>query len=223
MVAFDIGVAEQFFALSSKARLSLILETTFADWCANLNQGVSLVYDNACAMIHGVTAGIFAIDQKPSGGAFEIFSSRLAMPIDLGLDHFNPDAGAFSTGADGGQNRFLLMLQTAVRSMSAADAPLEPRYLLPETPSIRRELTAAFTHIFSVQFRFWAQDLPDYEERYQKFRASLTEVSNVTLVEKDFSASLRRELRFRLKRKEPLETFETAVRAIAIGCELRSA
>jgi hypothetical protein len=174
-------------------------------------------------MIHGVTSGIFAAEAKPGDGPFAIFSSRLGLPIDLGLDNFNPDAGAMSLPEGGGKPRYLLMLQTAVRSLSTDDAPLEPRYLLPQEPAIFDALAEAYEQIFAVQFRFWAKDLADESARYQAFRASLADHPEVVCVEKDFSAMLRVKHRFRIKRKEPLETFETAVRGIAIGRDIQGA
>ncbi|HYP58462.1 MAG TPA: hypothetical protein VEQ35_09290, partial [Beijerinckia sp.] len=215
---YDIRFAQSFFALSIEERLSRLIEATFSDWCMHLNDGISLVYDNACAMINGVTENIFAVDLECPGD-FEIFSSRLGFKIETGHDQFNPDAGGFTIGGSP-KERLLFMFETGVRAMSAEDATFAPRYLLPEDPSVCHELGETFGHVFSAQLRFWTRDLPDYQGRYDEFRASLDSYPDVKVVEKNLSANLRRQLRFRLKRKEPVEFFQTPVTAIAIGREL---
>ncbi|ACB94332.1 hypothetical protein [Beijerinckia indica] len=225
MASYDMRFARAFFALSPQERLHRMIDTTFEDWRVNLNEGVSLVYDSACAMIQGVTEKIFGVDPlTPSsldagaGDVFDIVSSRLALPIETGHDQFNPDAGAL-TRPDA-PDPCLFLFETAVRALSSEDARFEPRYLLPSDAAEREALGKHYGRVFSVQLRFWTQDLPDYEARYHALQEELADYPDVVKAEKVFRVPLRIPLRFRMKHKEPFDRVETAVTAIAIGREL---
>jgi len=225
MASYDMRFARAFLDLTPQQRLSHIIDTTFPDWHRHLNEGVNLVYDNACSMIQSVTEKIFGVDPEApvpegaEGESFSIVSSRLALPIETGHDQFNPDAGAFAPPGTllGAARPFLFMFETAVRAMSSEDAAFEPHFLLPQTEAERSALATSYGEVFSVQLRFWTQDLADYPARLAAFRETLAGLPDVFIAEKVFHVPLRKPLRFRLKHKEPFDEVETAVTAIAIG------
>jgi hypothetical protein len=222
MAYVDLAVADRFFALSVEERLSQILEVAFPIWCAHVNEGVSLVYDNTCVMVHDVTAKILGVETRLAKGGFEIFGSRQALRVEMALEQFNPDAGGFALGEQDGKLPYLFMFQTAIKAMTSEDFRFEPRCLLPQDEAMNEELADSYRHLFSAQFRFWTKDAPDFQSRDAALRAALAEMSHVHLVEKGFSAELRTKNRFKLKRKEPFESVATEVAGIAIGLELRN-
>jgi len=221
MASYDMRFACAFLDRTPQQRLSHIIDTTFPDWHRHLNEGVNLVYDNACSMIQSITEKIFGVDPEApapegvEGETFSIVSSRLALPIETGHDQFNPDAGAFAL--PDAARPFLFMFETAVRAMSSEDAAFEPHFLLPQTEAERHALAKSYGEVFSVQLRFWTQDLADYPARYATFRETLADFPDLFVAEKVFHPLLRKPLRFRLKHKEPFDEVETAVTAIAIG------
>jgi hypothetical protein len=222
MAFIDLAVADRFFALSLQERLSRILDVAFPIWCAHVNEGVSLVYDNTCVMVHDVTAKIMGVEKRLAKGGFEVFGSRQALRIEMALENFNPDAGGFALEQKAGKLPYLLMFQSSIKAMTSEDFRFEPQCLLPPDEVQNKELIETYRHVFSAQFRFWTQDAPDYEARTGAFRASLEAMPAAMSVEQNLSADLRVKNRFKLKRKEPLETIATKVTGIAIGLDLRN-
>ncbi|WP_020174741.1 hypothetical protein [Methyloferula stellata] len=222
MAFVDLAVADRFFALPLKERLARILDVAFPIWCTHVNEGVSLVYDNTCVMVHDVTAKIMGVETRLAKGGFEIFGSRQALRIEMALEQFNPDAGGFSTTATDDKLAYLFMLQSSIKAMTSEDFRFEPQCLLPPDETQNRELVETYKHVFSAQFRFWPKELSDYQSRREALHAALRHMPSASIVEQDFSAELRVKNRFKLKRKEPLETVATEVAAIAIGLDLRN-
>lgn len=221
MAFVDLAVADRFFALSLEERLARILDIAFPIWCTHVNEGVSLVYDNTCVMVHDVTAKIMGVETRLAKGGFEIFGSRQALRIEMALEQFNPDAGGFATTAEDGKLAYLFMLQSSIKSMTSEDFRFEPKCLLPEDEAQNRELRETYGHVFSAQFRFWPKELADYQGRVEALHAALADIPQAKLVEQNRSADLRTKNRFKLKRKEPFEPVATEVAAIAIGLDLR--
>lgn len=208
---------DRFLALPVEKRLSLILDRTFASWCAHANDGVSLVYDHATLMIAKIVKQILAVEETDSFAHFEVFSTRMVLNIETGYDAYDPDAGAFQR--EGQRNEAqLFMIETAVRAMSSADAPFDPRYLVPQDPQEEGRVRAQFHRIFSTQFRFWTEDHPSFAERLAALRARMAEFPQITLAEMQLNAKLRKTNQFRLKRKV-LDFCDTQVRGIAIGLD----
>ncbi len=222
MAYVDLAVADRFFALSVEERLSQILDVAFPIWCAHVNEGVSLVYDNTCVMVHDVTAKIMGVETRLAKGGFEIFGSRQALRVEMALEQFNPDAGGFAITEQNGKLPYLFMFQAAIKAMTSEDFRFEPHCLLPQDEAMNKELADSYSHIFSAQFRFWPKDVPDYPSRDAALRGALADMPDVHLVEKSFSAELRAKNRFKLKRKEPFEPVTTEVAGIAIGLDLRN-
>jgi len=222
MAFTDLAVADRFFALSLEERLSRILDVAFPIWCAHVNEGVSLVYDNTCVMVHDVTAKIMGVEQRLAKGGFEVFGSRQALRIEMALENFNPDAGGFALEEKAGKLPYLLMFQSSIKAMTSEDFRFEPKCLLPQDEAMNGELAATYAHVFSAQFRFWSKDAADYQPRLDAFRTSLADMPGAQVVEQSLSAELRIKNRFKLKRKEPLETVATEVMGIAIGLDLRN-
>lgn len=222
MAFVESEVAARFFALSLEERLTRILDIAFPVWCAHVNEGVSLVYDNTCVMVHDVTAKILGVETRLAKGGFEIFGSRQALRIEMEIEQFNPDAGGFSTVAQDGKLDYLLMFQSSIKSMTSEDFRFEPRCLLPQDGAINQELMETYKHAFSAQFRFWSKDLPDYQSRYEAFLACMAQMPEARMVEQQRNAGLRVKNRFKLKRKEPFEPAATEVTAIAIGIDVRN-
>ncbi len=222
MAFVDLAVADRFFALSLEERLARILDVAFPIWCTHVNEGVSLVYDNTCVMVHDVTAKIMGVETRLPKGGFEIFGSRQALRIEMALEQFNPDAGGFATTQVDEKLPYLFMLQSSIKAMTSDDFRFEPSCLLPPDEAQNRELVETYKHVFSAQFRFWPKELADYQSRVEALHGALREMPSVSIVEQDFVAALRAKNRFKLKRKEPLETVATEVAAIAIGLDLRN-
>jgi len=222
MAYVDLAVADRFFALSLEERLSRILDIAFPIWRSHVNEGVSLVYDNTCVMVHDVTAKILGVEQRLAKGGFEIFGSRQALRIEMAIESFNPDAGGFALAEKDGKLPYLFMLQSSIKAMTSEDFRFEPKCLLPQDEAINGELAATYHHVFSAQFRFWPKDAADYQTRMEAFRGSLAEMPQALAVEKSFSADLRTKNRFKLKRKDPLETIAADITGIAIGLDLRN-
>jgi hypothetical protein len=222
MAYVDLAVADRFFALSLEERLARILDIAFPIWCAHVNEGVSLVYDNTCVMVHDVTAKIMGVETRLAKGGFEIFGSRQALRIEMALEQFNPDAGGFATAAADGKLAYLFMLESSIKAMTSEDFRFEPSCLLPPDEAQNKELVETYHRVFSAQFRFWPKELPDYQSRKEALHATLKEMPSASIVERDFSADLRVKNRFKLKRKEPFEPVATQVAGIAIGLDLRN-
>jgi hypothetical protein len=218
----DLAVADRFFALSLEERLSRILDIAFPVWCTHVNEGVSLVYDNTCVMVHDVTAKILGVETRLAKGGFEIFGSRQALRVEMALEQFNPDAGGFALKETDKKLPYLLMFESSIKAMTSEDFRFEPSCLLPQDEPQKSELAATYAHVFSAQFRFWTKELPDYPARRDALRSGLADIPQAKLVERDLSADLRVKNRFKLKRKEPFETVKTKVAGIAIGLDLRN-
>jgi hypothetical protein len=223
MAQCDIGIAEKFYALSVEDRLTRIIETCFPAWCAHLNTGVSLVYDDSCVMILEQTLNILGLTRQDLGpGGFEIFATRQPPLPDFGLGAFNPDAGGLSIEKKGGQKnsekeRFLLLFESAMKAMTTEDSKLEPASLLPSDAAARNEIETSFEQVFAAQFRFWPNDADGYQSRYDAFKTALSATPDVTIVEREFIVPLREKQRFRRKATDPSQWQETKVTAIAIG------
>jgi hypothetical protein len=222
MAFVDLELADRFFAFSIEERLSRILDIAFPIWCAHVNEGVSLVYDNTCVMVHDVTAKILGVEKRLAKSDFEIFGSRQALRMEMALEQFNPDAGGFSVAERHGKLPYLFMLEASIKGMTSDDFRFEPGCLLPQDADAKSELTETYDRIFSAQFRFWTKDAPGYDARYEELASALPIVPGIAKVEKHLCAALRAKNRFKLKRKEPLETVPTDVTAIAIGLDLRN-
>jgi len=223
MAFVDPALAERFFALSVEERLTHIIETTSPIWLGHLNDGVSLVYDNTCVMVHDVTAKILGVEKRLAQSDFEIFGSRQALRMEMASDHFLPDAGGFSRDAgqaSAGKLPYLFMMQSAIKGMTSDDFRFDPACLLPKEDGGRTELMNTYAHVFSAQFRFWPQDLPDYQARYDALIEGLALVPDARLIEKTFEAELRTKNRFK-KKKEAQEFAATKITAIAIGLDLK--
>jgi len=221
MAYVDLAVADRFFALSLEERLSRILDIAFPVWCAHVNEGVSLVYDNTCVMVHDVTAKIIGVETRLAKGGFEIFGSRQALRVEMALEQFNPDAGGFALSEKDGKLPYLLMFESSIKGMTSEDFRFEPKCLLPEDEAMKRELAETYGHVFSAQFRFWPKDLPETQSRIDALNAALADMPQAKAVEQMRSAELRQKNRFKLKRKEPFEPVTTDVAAIAIGLDLK--
>jgi hypothetical protein len=219
---FDLAVADRFFALPLEERLTRILDIAFPIWCAHVNEGVSLVYDNTCVMVHDVTAKIMGAERRLAKGEFEIFGSRQALRLEMALDQFNPDAGGFALAEKDGKLPYLLMFESSIKAMTSDDFRFEPACLLPQDEAMKSELATTYNHVFSAQFRFWPKELSDYQARFEAMRGALAGVPGARAVEQNLSAELRSKNRFKLKRKEPLETVATEITGIAIGLDLRN-
>jgi hypothetical protein len=221
MAFVDLAVADRFFALSLEERLARILDIAFPIWCTHLNDGVSLVYDNTCVMVHDVTAKIMGVETRLAKGGFEIFGSRQALRVEMAIEQFNPDAGGFATAAVDRKLPYLLMFESSIKSMTSEDFRFEPSCLLPPDEAQNKELAETYSHVFSAQFRFWPKELADYQSRSEALRAALSDMPKAALVEQNLVAELRSKNRFKLKRKEPFEPVTTEVAGIAIGLDLR--
>jgi len=223
MAFVDPALAERFFALSVEERLNRIIETAYPVWFAHLNDGVSLVYDNTCVMVHDVTAKILGVEKRLAQSPFEVFGSRQALRVEMASDHFLPDAGGFSREAGQGHSGklpYLFMMQSAIKGMTSDDFRFDPACLLPKEDSGKRELTDTYAHVFSAQFRFWPQDLPDYQSRYDALGEELAAMPEVQRVEKIFEARLRTKNRFKKKKDAP-EFAPAKITAIGIGLDLK--
>jgi hypothetical protein len=166
-------------------------------------------------MIAKIVKQILAVEETDSFLDGEVFSTRMVLNIETGYDAFDPDAGAFQRKSLNNESR-LFMIETAVRAMSSSDAPFGPRFLVPQDPRQQSALKSQFKHIFSTQFRFWPENHPDFATRLAELHSQIAKSTQITLVEKQLNASLRKTNRFRLKRKV-LDCCDTPVRAIAIG------
>ncbi len=217
---YDIKFARAFFALPVEARLTKLIDNSFPDWIVNCNVGVSLVYDKACKMIEAVTEKVLETDEAHLGD-FEVFSSSTAHEVETGYDLYNPDTGALvAINANGNADGYFYMLETGIRALSTDNGKFEPRWLVPEDPKIRDHLVKTYGRVFPAQLRYWAQDADDYQKLYDEFKATIAKFPDVTVVEKQLTAAIRKKNRFRPKRKDALETVDTPITAIAIGREL---
>jgi hypothetical protein len=216
---YDIEFARRFFALPVEGRLGKLIDNSFPEWVTNCNTGVSLIYANACKMIEAVTEKILEVDESRLGD-FEVFSSSTAHEVETGYDLYNPDTGALvAVNANGNPDGYFFMLETGIKALSSDDGTFEPRWLVPEKPEIKQQLVATYGRIFSAQLRFWAQDAEGYRERYDQFKAIMGKFPDVKVVEKQFSANLRKKNRFRPKKKDLPDETPTPVTAVAIGIE----
>ena len=217
---YDIKYARAFFGLPVEVRLAKLIDNSYADWTKNCNVGVSLIYASACKMIEGVTEKVLEVDEAHLGD-FEVFASSTAHEVETGYDLYNPDTGALvAINTNGNPDGYFYMLETGIRALSCDDGKFEPRWLVPEDPAVRDHLVQKYGRVFSAQLRYWVQDVEDYRERYDEFKASMAKFPDVIMVEKQLTAKIRKKNRFRPKKKDMLETFETPVTAIAIGREL---
>ncbi|WOJ89652.1 hypothetical protein RZS28_18020 [Methylocapsa polymorpha] len=217
---YDIKFARAFFGLPVEERLTKLIDNSFPDWIHNCNVGVSLVYDKACHMIEAVTEKVLEVDEAHLGD-FEVFASSTAHEVETGYDLYNPDTGALvAIGANGNDDGYFYMLETGIRALSTDNAKFEPRWLVPEDEKIGTHLVKTYGRVFSAQLRYWTHDSDDYQKLYDEFKATIGKFPDVKFVEKQLTAPIRKKSRFRLKRKEALETFDTPVTAIAIGREL---
>ena len=154
-------------------------------------------------------------------GDFEVFSSSTAHEVETGYDLYNPDTGALvAINANGNADGYFFMLETGIRAFSSDDAKFDPRWLVPEDAKIRDHLLKTYGRVFPAQLRFWTHDSDSYQARYDEFKSSLAKFPDVKVAEKQLSAAIRKKNRFRPKRKEALEVFDTPITAIAIGREL---
>jgi hypothetical protein len=203
-----------------EGRLTKLIDNSFADWVKNCNLGVSLIYANACKMVESVTEKVIEVNEQYLGD-FEIFSSSTAHEVETGYDLYNPDTGAIvAKGTNGHDDGYFYMLETGIRALSCDNGTFEPRWLVPENPDVRSHLIDKYGRVFSAQLRYWAQDVDDYKERYDAFKASLAKFPDVKVVEKELTANIRKKARFRPKKKDIPEMAETKITAIAIGREL---
>lgn len=217
---YDIKFARAFFGLPIEARLTKLIDNSFADWVKNCNLGVSLIYANACKMIEGVTEKVLEVNEQYLGD-FEVFASSTAHEVDTGYDLYNPDTGALvAKGANGNEDGYFYMLETGIRALSCDNGTFEPRWLVPESSEIRSHLVDKYGRVFSAQLRYWAHDADDFKDRYEAFKAGMAKFPDVTVVEKELKANIRQKARFRPKRKDSPDMAETTITAIAIGRDL---
>lgn len=217
---YDIKFARAFFALPVEARLTKLIDNSFGDWIKNCNVGVSLIYANACTMIEGVTEKILEVDEQHLGD-FEVFASSTAHEVETGYDLYNPDTGALvAANANGNPDGYFFMLETGIRALSCDNGTFEPQWLVPQDTAVRDHLVQKYGRVFSAQLRYWAQDADGYQERYDAFKASMAKFPDVTVVEKQLTANIRKKARFRPKKKDVPEMAETLITAVAIGREL---
>jgi len=216
---YDIKYARAFFALPVEERLGKLVGNSFPEWVKNCNTGVSLIYANACKMVEAVTEKMLETDEAHLGD-FEVFSSSTAHEVETGYDLYNPDTGALvAVNANGNPDGYFFMLETGIKAMSSDDGTFEPRWLVPEKPEIKDNLSRTYGRIFSAQLRYWAQDAEGYQERYDQFKAIMGKFPDVKFVEKQLSANIRKKNRFRPKKKDLPEEIATQVTAVAIGIE----
>ncbi len=216
---YDIEFARTFFALPVEARLGKIIDNSFPAWVENCNNGVSLIYANACKMIEGVTEKVLEVDEARLGD-FEVFASSTAHEVETGYDLYNPDTGALvAVNANGNPDGYFYMLETGIRALSSDNIEFQPYWLVPENPAVKEQLVKTYGRIFSAQLRFWARDAEGFQERYDQFVAAMGKFPDVKVVEKQLSANLRKKNRFRPKKKDLPEQTPTQVTAIAIGIE----
>jgi len=220
MAFVEPALAERFFAKPLEARLAQIVETAFPIWLGHLNEGVSLVYDNSCVMIHDVTAKILGVEKRLAQSSFEIFGSRQALRVEMANDHFVPDAGGFSRPAEAAKAPYLFMMQAAIKGMTSDDFRFEPACLLPKDDGGIKELAASYEHVFSAQFCFWPQDLPDYQARHEALTQALAAMPQAQRFDKVFEAELRTKNRFKKKKDAP-EFAPAKITAVAIGLDLK--
>ncbi len=217
---YDIKFARAFFGLPVETRLTKLIDNSFGDWIKNCNLGVSLIYANACKMIEGVTEKVLEVNEQYLGD-FEVYASSTAHEVETGYDLYNPDTGALvAINANGNADGYFYMLETGIRALSCDNGTFEPRWLVPEKPEVRNHLVGKYGRVFSAQLRYWAHDADGYQERYDAFKASLAKFPDVTMVEKELTANIRKKARFRPKKKDIPEMAETKITAIAIGREL---
>ncbi len=217
---YDIKFARAFFALPVETRLTKLIDNSFGDWIKNCNVGVSLIYANACKMIEGVTEKILEVDEQHLGD-FEVFASSTAHEVETGYDLYNPDTGALvAANANGNPDGYFFMLETGIRALSCDNGTFEPQWLVPQDTAVRDHLVQKYGRVFSAQLRYWAQDADGYQERYDAFKASMAKFPDVTVVEKQLTANIRKKARFRPKKKDVPEMAETLITAVAIGREL---
>ena len=217
---YDIKFAHAFFGLPVETRLTKLIDNSFGDWIKNCNLGVSLIYANACKMIEGVTEKVLEVNEQYLGD-FEVYASSTAHEVETGYDLYNPDTGALvAINANGNADGYFYMLETGIRALSCDNGTFEPHWLVPEKPEVRNHLVGKYGRVFSAQLRYWAHDADGYQERYDAFKASLAKFPDVTMVEKELTANIRKKARFRPKKKDIPEMAETKITAIAIGREL---
>jgi hypothetical protein len=215
---YDLKFAKAFFDLPVEGRLNKIIDNSFPSWIENCNNGVSLIYANACKMMEGVTEKVLETDEDHLG-PFEVFASSTAYEVETGYDLYNPDTGGIVPLNEKGEDGYFYMLETGIRSMSCDDGVFDPRWLIPENPETRPYLVKKYGKVFSVQLRFWSHDSETYKARYDEYKAMMAKFPDVKVVEKELSASLRSKFRFRPKRKEKIDLVDTKVTAIAVGID----